>query len=368
MSKRGLNIYHRKDGRYEGRYTYSFATHGRSKYRSVYGRSYTEVREKLLEIRAKTAVPKAVCKLTVGELFSEWLSAKRTQVKISTYYNYAFKAEKHLIPAFGKLKINKLTPDMIYKFIREKQVSGLSNKYIADIVVVLKNMAKYAAKTHNCVNPVSDVELPKAVRYEPEIYKNSEQKRLETALMKDMDGVKMAVLLALYTGVRIGELCGLKWSDIDFTAKNLHIKRTVQRIRNLRKDGILRKIELIISSPKSRTSERTIPLPDFLINILKKFKLSDENVFILTDSSKIPDPRTLQYRFKAILRKNQLRDTNFHSLRHLFATNCIEAGFDVKTLSEILGHSSVEITLNRYVHSSFERKRACMNMLKPGVT
>lgn len=364
MSRRGLNIYHRKDGRYEGRYTYS-ATDGRSKYRSVYGRSYTEVREKLLEIRAKTAVPKAVCKLTVGELFSEWLSAKRTQVKISTYYNYAFKAEKHLIPAFGKLKMNKLTPDKIYSFICEKQVSGLSNKYIADIVVVLKNMAKYAAKTHNCVDPVSDVELPKTVRHEPEIYSNSEQKRLETALMKDMDSVKMAVLLALYTGVRIGELCGLKWSDIDLTAKNIHIRRTVQRIR---KDGILRKTELIISSPKSRTSERTIPLPDFLINILKKFKPPDENIFILTGNKKIPDIRTMQYRFKAILRKNNLRDTNFHSLRHLFTTNCIAAGFDVKTLSEILGHSSVEITLDRYVHSSFERKRTCMNMLEPGVT
>lgn len=365
MSRRGLNIYHRKDGIYEGRYTYSSATDGRSKYHSVYGRSYTEVREKLLEIRAKTAVPKAVCKLTVGELFSEWLSAKRTQVKISTYYNYAFKTEKHLIPAFGKLKMNKLTPDKIYSFIREKQVSGLSNKYIADIVVVLKNMAKYAAKTHNCVNPVSDVELPKTVRHEPEIYTDAEQKRLETALMKDMDGVKMAVLPALYTGVRIGELCGLKWSDVDFENRTLHIERSVQHIR---KDGILRKTEIILLKPKSRTSERTIPLPDFLINILKKFKPSDENVFILTDSSKIPDPRTLQYRFKAILRRNQLRDINFHSLRHLFATNCIAAGFDVKTLSEILGHSSVEITLNRYVHSSFERKRACMNMLKLSVT
>ncbi len=105
-------------------------------------------------------------------------------------------------------------------------------------------------------------------------------------------------------------------------------------------------------------------MPEFISDLLKSFQPSDKDCFILTNSCKIPDPRTMQYRFKTILRKNGLREINFHSLRHMFATNCIELGFDVKTLSEILGHSSVEITLNRYVHSLFERKCACMDMLK----
>ena len=234
------------------------------------------------------------------------------------------------------------------------------DKYISDIIVVLKNMAKYTEKTHNFTNLISDIELPKIKKYEPEIYNKEEQKRLESILLKNMNTIKMAVFLTLYTGIRIGELCGLKWSDIDFNAKTLRIERTVQRVKN---DDILWKTKYIISEPKSRTSKRIISLPDFLI-----FKPSNENVFILTSNDKIPDVRTMEYRFKAILRKNNLREVNFHSLRHLFATNCIEIGFDVKTLSEILGHSSVEITLNRYVHSSFERKKQCMNMFKLEVT
>ena len=365
MSRRGLNIYHRKDGRYEGRYANGYRADGKVKYHSVYGKSYTEVKEKLLKIRAKITVPKAECRLTVKELFAEWLSVKQTQVKISTYSNYVFKVKKHLIPAFGNLKMSALTSERIYKFIHEKQQEGLSDKYISDIIVVLKNMAKYTAKRHNFTNFISDIELPKIKKYEPEIYNKEEQKRLESILLKNMNTIKMAVFLTLYTGIRIGELCGLKWSDIDFNAKTLRIERTVQRVKN---DDILRKTKYIISEPKSRTSKRIIPLPDFLINILKIFKPSNENVFILTSNDKIPDVRTMEYRFKAILRKNNLREVNFHSLRHLFATNCIEIGFDVKTLSEILGHSSVEITLNRYVHSSFERKKQCMNMFKLEVT
>ena len=232
MSRRGLNIYHRKDGRYEGRYANGYRADGKVKYHSVYGKSYTEVKEKLLKIRAKITVPKAECRLTVKELFAEWLSVKQTQVKISTYSNYVFKVKKHLIPAFGNLKMSALTSERIYKFIHEKQQEGLSDKYISDIIVVLKNMAKYTAKRHNFTNFISDIELPKIKKYEPEIYNKEEQKRLESILLKNMNTIKMAVFLTLYTGIRIGELCGLKWSDIDFNAKTLRIERTVQRVKN----------------------------------------------------------------------------------------------------------------------------------------
>lgn len=167
-------------------------------------------------------------------------------------------------------------------------------------------------------------------------------------------------MIALYTGVRIGELCGLKWSDIDLSAKTIRIERTVQRIRV---SGKANRTELIVSTPKSHTSVRMIPLPVFLVHMLKAFKPSNLDAFVITGDAKLPDPRTMQYRFKTLLIKNGIRTLNFHLLRHLFATNCVELGFDVKTLSEILGHSSVEITLNRYVHSSIERKRQCMDML-----
>lgn len=360
MSKRGLNIYHRKDGRYEGRYADGYFESGKTRYRSIYGRTYTEVKEKLLQIKAKVTFPETESGLTVKKLFGEWLSAKQTQTKASTYANYAFKVEKHLIPAFGQLKIEKLTPSKVYDFIMEKRKNGLSNKYISDLVIVLKNMTRYAARIHHCINAISDVELPKKEKHELDLFTKIEQNRLKSALLYKMDITKLAVMLALYTGIRIGELCGLKWSDIDFKTKIIHIERTVQRIRRSRNG---RRTELIISTPKSQTSIRTIPLPEFLIDMLKALKPSNTNMFIITGNVKLPDPRTMQYRFKALLSKTGLRDTNFHSLRHIFATNCIEVGFDVKTLSEILGHSSVEITLNRYVHSSMERKKQCMKLL-----
>ena len=117
MSKRGLNIYRRKDGRYEGRYADGYGENGKTKYRSIYGKTYTEVKEKLLQIKARIITPNVESGLSVKELFAEWLSAKLTQTKPSTYANYAFKAEKHLIPAFGSLKIEKLSPNKVYDFI-----------------------------------------------------------------------------------------------------------------------------------------------------------------------------------------------------------------------------------------------------------
>ena len=343
MSKRGLNIYRRKDGRYEGRYADGYGENGKTKYRSIYGKTYTEVKEKLLKIKARVTIPSAESGLTVKELFTEWLSAKLTQTKASTYANYAFKAEKHLIPAFGSLKIEKLSPGKVYDFIMEKRNKGLSNKYISDLIIVLKNMTKYAARVHHYVNPIADVELPKKEKHELELYSKNEQNRLKSALLTNMDLTKLGIMVALYTGVRIGELCGLKWSDIDLNAKTICIERTVQRIRV---NGKSNKTELIVSTPKSHTSLRTIPLPDFLVRMLKAFKPSSTEAFIITGNAKLPEPRTMQYRFKALLIKIGLRTLNFHSLRHLFATNCVELGFDVKTLSELLGHSSVEITVD----------------------
>ncbi len=360
MSKRGLNIYRRKDGRYEGRYADGYGENGKTKYRSIYGKTYTEVKDKLLQIKARVIIPKTESGLTVKELFTEWLSAKLTQTKASTYANYAFKAEKHLIPAFGSLKIEKLSPSKVYDFIMEKRNKGLSNKYISDLIIVLKNMTRYAARVHHCVNPIADVELPKKEKHELDLYNKNEQNYLKSALLTNMDLTKLGIMIALYTGVRIGELCGLKWYDIDLNAKTIRIERTIQRIRV---NGKANRTELIVSTPKSHTSVRMIPIPEFLARMLKAFKPSNADAFILSGNAKFPDPRTMQYRFKALLIKIGLRTLNFHSLRHLFATNCVELGFDIKTLSEILGHSSVEITLNRYVHSSIERKKQCMDML-----
>lgn len=359
MGKKGLNIYCRKDGRWEGRYKDGFREDGKAKYRSVYAATYSAVRKKLLKIYAAIEQPMSVCVMTVKQLFLEWVEMKKLTVKESTIENYVFKANKHLFAAFGNIKFSELSVNLVCKFIQDKLNDGLSAKYVSDMVVILKSMAKYASKTYNCKNPICDIELPKIEKTELKLYSDEQQNSLKSTLLLKMNLTKLGILLCLYTGIRIGELCALKWNDINFHEKTLSISKTCQRIRTKGDTAT----KLIITSPKSRSSVRVIPLPEFIIKLLKEFAPSDENTYLLSSSDKVTEPRTIQYRFHSILRKAELPSINFHSLRHIFATSCIEMGFDVKTLSEILGHGTVEITLNRYVHSSMNRKRKCMEKL-----
>lgn len=356
MARKGENIYKRKDGRWEGRYRTEY-----NKYHSVYGKTYADVKEKLIRLKVKPVTNKSSGNLTVKDLFTEWLSAVKLKVKDSTYANYTMKYEKHIAPEFDNVRYNLLTANMVHIFIDKKLRDGLSAKYVSDIVIVFKSMAKYIAKTYGFQNVLGDVILPKTEKTEMKILSKQHQEILHRYLIKNLDRKSLCILLSLYTGLRIGEICGLKWSDIDFEHSALTVRRTVQRIRKGTHGT-----KLITGTPKSKSSCRTIPVPEFLMKILSKFRSYNDN-YILSDSEKATEPRTLQHRFKATLEKAQLPSVNYHSLRHMFATNCLYIGFDIKTLSEILGHSSVETTLNRYVHSSMEQKYRCMSLLNPAV-
>ena len=361
MARRGENIYKRKDGRWEGRYKCGYNEVAKAKYCSVYGHSYAEVRSKLAPLKASITTPFAACRLTVKELFDEWLSAVKLRVKPSTYANYLMKVEKHILPEFGGLRYDFLTVQMLNSYIQKKLNARLSAKYVSDIIIVFKTMTKYISKVHEFSNILADVELPKAHRKEKPILTNVQQLKLSQYLMKNPSPTALCILLSLYTGLRVGEACGMMWRDIDFEKSIITVKRTVQRIHI---DS--HKTQIIADSPKSRSSRRSIPIPKFILKLLR-ISRSTDNHYILSDSEIIIEPRTLQRRFKSILNKANLPSVTYHSLRHAFATNCLQAGFDVKTLSEILGHASVETTLNRYVHTSMERKIACMAMLESKV-
>ena len=361
MARRGENIYHRKDGRWEGRYKSGYDKSGKAKYRSVYGHSYAEVRAKLVPLKARDPGIHVTCRMTVKELFSEWLSAVKLRVKSSTYANYQMKVDKHILPKFGGMRYEMLTVQMLNNFIQEKLDSDLSAKYVSDIIIVFKSMAKYTDKIHEFRNILADVELPKVHRSETVLLTRNQQLHLCRYLQRNPCTTSLCVLLSLYTGLRVGEVCGLMWRDIDFEKSVLAVRRTVQRIRNGDRSTCI-----LADTPKSRTSRRSIPIPKFLIKLLRESR-SNENCYILSGSNHIIEPRTLQRRFKSILKKADLPSVSYHSLRHAFATNCLQAGFDVKTLSEILGHASVETTLNRYVHTSMERKIACMALLESKV-
>ena len=188
-------------------------------------------------------------------------------------------------------------------------------------------------------------------------FSKAEQGRLFDYIYHRQDKYTVAVLLCLYTGLRLGELCALQWTDFDLENLTLSIKRTVQRVAV---PGYMTKTVLMITNPKSESSERIIPLTAQIVKLLIQLK---ENTPYVFGGEKPLDPRTMQYRFKKILKEAEIEEKHFHLLRHTFATNCVENRMDVKTLSEILGHSDVKITLNRYVHPTMELKRKQLEML-----
>lgn len=358
MAKKGLNIYKRKDGRWEGRYKSGYTSEGKIKYSSIYGKSYTAVREQLEKKRAETLNGSdCSCKCTVGEIIDKWLFDVRNRVKTSTLANYTMKIKKHILPYFAGIKYDKLTADNLNTFIERKRSENLSAKYVSDIVILLKSAARFAQKRYGYINRIDCVTLPKSdKKSESRLLSDNDHAKLKATLLNAPTCSNVGILLSAVTGIRIGELCALKWENIDLEKSIITVRQTVQRVMN--SGGGTR---LIVTSPKSASSAREIPLPDFIIPYLKAVQ-SEDDCFLLSGNNKITEPRTMQYRFKSILKKANLPYVNFHSLRHMFATSCISLGFDVKTLSEILGHSSVQITLNRYVHSSMERKKSCMKL------
>lgn len=297
--------------------------------------------------------------ITINELVYEWLSSISPCVKESTLSNYRMKAEKHILPVLGEIQCHALKTKDIYYFIEDKQRSGLSSGYISDLLVMLKSVLKYAGREYGIKNILDGFIMPKRSRPDVKILSEKEQSVLEKYIYENNDLTTLGISLSLYMGLRIGEICALKWNDIDFDKHILSVRHTIQRIQT---ENATEKTKLVISDPKSTSSKREIPIPDCVMEMLVKMRDSDE-FFVLSGSYQPTEPRTMQYRFTKILKKIGLSPVHFHSLRHLFATNCIILGFDIKTLSELLGHSSIEITLNRYVHSSMERKRACMNLV-----
>ncbi|MBP3855114.1 MAG: site-specific integrase [Ruminiclostridium sp.] len=354
------NIYQRRDGRFEARLSLGKDENGKRHYRSFYGSTYAEAENKLLSVQEKHCFDISLTEITVKELSYEYLQVVRARLKESSIANYSMKLEKHIIPELGNITCCLLRSSDVSEFIDRKLKSGLSARYVSDIVVLLKSIFRYASRTYGIKNPTEAIAMSKRTKTEIEILNSDQQTKLLNYLRGSISLTSLGICISLYTGIRIGELCALQWRDIDFDNCTIKISKTIQRIQH---NVGNKKTKLIITEPKSQSSVRTIPIPRFLMEMLCKAKSSSE-CFVLSGNNKPVEPRAMQYRFAKLLKKVNLPSVHFHSLRHAFATNCIALGFDVKTLSEILGHSSVEITLNRYVHSSMDRKRAYMGLLK----
>lgn len=268
-------------------------------------------------------------KLTLNNLFEMWFAEIRLKVKESTFENYKMKFEKHIKMALGKTPYDKLTVENLNDLVQSKLASGLSPKYTADIVGVIKSVCRYAKKRFGYDDKTEFMIIPKGKAKEKELLDKTEQARLNRYLTANPTSSNVGILLCSATGIRIGELCGMRWGDIDLEKRILTVRNTVQRIKN---NNGKTATKLIVTSPKSNSSFREIPLPDFIIPLLNGIK-SGNDCYLLSGSGSIVEPRTMQYRFKRILADLRLSDVCFHALRHQFATNCIELGFDVKSLS-----------------------------------
>lgn len=353
MPKRGRNIYKRKDNRWEARVYYNKG----KKYRSVYGKTYKEAAEKQDRLRLEMNSSNGEDHLFTA-VAENWYTVKSYTVKESTLFSYSTKLNKHILPYFSEIWFSKLTEQMLMGFVAAKRAEGLSDKYISDMVIIIKSISAWAQKRYGSTNKIANFKNIKLTVKEPRILDTAEQKKLQQHLLQQDDSISLGVFLDMFTGLRIGEMCALKWSDIDLENGIISVNKSVQRLPD-RKTG---KSEIKITTPKTATSMRMIPLPQFVCDRLKNLKKND-NCYVLSSTEKLIEPRSFTYKFKRILSNAGVSPVKYHSLRHAFATNCIQKQFDIKTLSEILGHSSPNITLKVYLHSTMEQKKACMNRL-----
>lgn len=359
MKQNSETITQRKDGRFMGRFIIDHESNGKPVYQYVYGKTYEEAEQKLCIARDIESQFLSGRHITVKKVYAEWLNAIVNRVKESTYANYRLKFEKHLLPAFGDTLCSAINSAKINAFIKEKTTSGLSAGYIRDLITVFKALLNYAQEEYGFKLSLKNVSLPRTEKKNPRKIEDNQQKALVNFIKSHMNLTGLGVLLSLYMGLRIGEICGLKWSDIDIAHKTLSVNRTVQRIC---KQNGNRKTMLVITAPKSSSSRRCIAIPDFIIPYLMRYKGND-NVFVLSGTEKVVEPRTMQYRYKKLIDTAKVDSDNYHQLRSTFATNCIENGFDAKTVSIVLGHSTIALTLDRYVHPTRQYERRMMNSL-----
>lgn len=360
MARKGENIHKRKDGRWEARIRIP-KQNGKTSYHSVYGKTYKEAKDKkeyYLENRKQMAA--TFKKITFGEVVDMWLEHRFFHQKESTRLKYQNIINTHIKPVLGKKDINAVDEVFINRFLADKKESGridkkggLSNSYIKTMAIIINSVMSYAVEKDYRPPLKSKIQKPQIDKKEISVLSEKTQRQLETALSNDASKTALGILIALNTGLRIGEICALKWENIDLPNKIIRVKSSVVRVSDIGYGS--QKTKYIVAEPKTRTSIRDIPITTKLYPIL--LNVRERNEYVISDTDEFVCPRTFEYRFHRLLEEYSIPDTNFHTLRHTFATRCVEKNVDTKSLSEILGHSNASTTLNYYIHPSFEAKR-----------
>lgn len=301
----------------------------------------------------------ALRKIKFKSLIEEWLQYKKTTIKESSYLNYKFIIKTNIKKEMGEKNLEELLQYNFNSFV-EQLMEKLSSKTVKDIMTVLKAILKYAEIKYDINFKISLISTPAQITNEVEVFNDKDRKEMEKYCIQSKEIRDLGVLISLYTGLRIGEVCALKWSDIDFEKKYIKVNHTLQRVYVNK-----RETKVLYDRPKTKKSIRKIPMAKVLYEKLKEISKNYDNAaFVLTGSTKrYYEPLGYRYIYRRILEKCDIEYKRYHQLRHTFATRCIKVGMDVKSLSEVLGHANVSITLNIYVHSSFETKNKFINKL-----
>ena len=369
MPRRGENIYKRKDGRWEARYIKQRSPEGKAIYGYLYARTYRDVKAKLQSHKefAEQSLQNSSAKhISFQDVAEDWIVSLAPQIKVSTMNKYRNLLETYIYPRMGTMKLNQITHPFLESFCNSllqngrKDGNGLSPKTVSDILSVIRNVLKFAIRSGASIPCDGKSIRIKQPAGEMRVLSKVEQERLCQYLLSMPDGCNIGILVSLFTGLRLGEICALKWNDIAVPEQIIHVRYTMQRVQE--QCGNTR-TSVILTAPKSACSVRSIPIPDALLKIMLTHSTDRTGYFLTGSTQYYIEPRTMQNHFKKALKSSGVADANFHALRHTFATRCVEAGFDVKSLSEILGHASVNITMNRYVHPSMELKKENMQRL-----
>lgn len=302
-------------------------------------------------------------KKTIREIAEAWKEYKRPYVKQSTMAAYVLILENHVLPEFGDN--DSLHEHDVQAFVLKKIEHGLSAKSVKDILIVLKMVMKFGVKNEWMNHYEWDIKFP--VNSQPkelEVLSVANHKKILDYVQHNFTFMSLGIYISLSTGLRIGEICALKWSDINVADGKITVQRTIERIYMV--EGEKKHTQLVINTPKTVNSCREIPISKELLAMVKPMKkVVNADFYVLTNEDKPTEPRTYRNYYNRLMEKLDIPKLKYHGLRHSFATRCIEAGCDYKTVSVLLGHSNISTTLNLYVHPNMEQKKRCINkMLK----
>lgn len=298
---------------------------------------------------------------TINQITEEWKEEKKKYVKKSTYAAYQLLIQNHIKPYFGDLY--EVNEEKVQQFDFDKLDAGLSEKTIRDIIIVLKMILKFGIKNGYLEYVQIDAKFPsKQEKKDLDVLSKADQKKFMEHLRNNFTFKNLGIFICLSTGMRIGEICGLRWCDVDTVEGVIKVRHTLQRIYII--EGKTRHTELLLDTPKTANSVRDIPMSSELLKMLKSLnKVVNENYYVIANDIKPIEPRTYRNYYKKLCKQLDIPELKFHGLRHSFATRCIESKADYKTVSVLLGHSNISTTLNLYVHPNKEQKKKTIDKM-----